>query len=401
MKTRKTLLASVLSLLALAGQTALAQYGVPGGPYGAGATSPLAYQAAYNSYSDYGYAQQASGQEPAPANAAGASMAPMGVDGCCDTCGDMGCDDCCLDPCCAAPFGCKWGLFGEFLYLRPRNADINYATPFDGPIAPGVPPVQAGRQGILDPDFSPAFRVGAHIPVDDMTEIMVTYSRFEETTNDAITVNAPNVIRSPIVHPGSLAANTDYLDASAAASINWQFIDVDYRHIFYCTPRTRINYLAGFRGAEFEQRLDSTFINVGTTDTVNTDIDFYGAGMRLGLEALRMHANDRLFVYGNGHLSLVAGEFRADYLQTSTADPVVAQTSYSAGRIIPMLDLELGVGWMSRCKNVQIRGGYLVSSWYNVVRTDQWMSGVGDNNMQDLSRALSFDGLTARVTFLW
>lgn len=397
MITRKTLLASALSLLALAGQTTLAQYGVPGGPYSGGPTPPPAYQAAHNPYADYGYAQQASGQEPTPADAA--AVAPMG-DCSCNSCGET-CEDCCLDPCCAAPFGCKFGLFGEFLYLRPRNADINYATPFDGPIAPGVPPVQVGRQGILDHDFAPAFRVGGYIPVDDMSQVAIVYSRFEETTNDAIAINAPDVIRSQLVHPGSLAANTDYLSATGASNINWEFIDLEYQHIFFCTPQTRISYLAGFRGVDFEQRLDTVFTNVGTVETVNTDIDFYGAGVRLGLDALRMHANQRLFVYGNGHLSLVAGEFRADYLQTSTADPVVAQTFYSAGRIVPMLDLELGAGWMSRNQNIQVRGGYLISSWYNTVRTDQWIAGARNNNMQDLSRAMSFDGLTARVTVLW
>src|SRR5262245_49850213 len=133
MITRKSLLASALSFLALSGQMVLAQYGVPGGPYGGGTTPPLAQQAAYNAYADYGYAQQAAGQEPTPADAAAA--APM-MDGSCSSCGET-CEDCCLDPCCAAPFGCKFGLFGEFMYLRPRNADINYATPFDGPIAPG------------------------------------------------------------------------------------------------------------------------------------------------------------------------------------------------------------------------------------------------------------------------
>lgn len=399
MKTRKTLLASMLSVLALAGQTAFAQYGVPGGPYSAETSSPQAHQVAHNPQLDQGYVQTASGQEPAPA--LGAATSPMSDVAGCASCGDMSCDVCCPDPCCAAPFGCKFGLFGEFLYLRPRNADINFATPFNGPIAPGIPPVQAGRQGILDHDFAPAFRAGVHIPVDEMTEVQVVYSRFEETTNDAITVLPPDVIRSPIVHPGSLAANTDYLDATGASSLRWNFVDIDYRHIFFCTPQTRINYLAGVRLAEYEQQLDTVFTNVGTIDTVNTDIDFYGAGPRLGLEALRMHANGRLFVYGNSAVSFVAGEFRADYLQTSTADPIVAQTFYSNGRIVPMLDLELGAGWMSANQNIQIRSGYLISSWYNTVRNDNWIAGVQTNNMRDLSRATSFDGLTARVTVLW
>ncbi len=410
MITRKTLMASALSLLALAGQTALAQYGAPGGSYGGGTTSPQAYQAGYNPYQNYGYAQQASGQEQTPAATTPAGQAPIdssaaaGVG--CDACGGQGCDSCCepcciVDPMCAGSFLSKWGVFGEFMFLRARNADINYATPFDGPIVPGTPPVQAGRQGILDPDFAPAFRVGFYIPVDDDTQIQVAYSRYENTTNDAIAINAPDVITSTLVHPGSAAANTNFLNAAGAWNINWQFLDVDYRHIFFCTPQTRLNFVAGIRLADFEQRLDTVYTNGGTTETVNTDVDFFGAGPRLGLEALRLHYNNRLFAYGNGHVSFVGGEFRADYLQTSTADPIVAQTFYSNGRIIPMLDLELGIGWMSRCQNIQLRTGYLISSWYNTVRTDNFIGGVRGNNMQDLSRAMSFDGLTARATVMW
>lgn len=412
MRTRKTLFASVLSLLALAGQTALAQYGGPTGAYGDGMGPPPAYQAGYNPYANYGLAQQASAQEPTPAGQAPAAAAPlaaeMGAAGCdacggagCDACSDSCCPPCIVDPMCAGSFLSKWGVFGEFMYLRARNADINYGTPFNGPVVPGTPPVQAGRQGILDPDFAPAFRVGAYIPVDDETQIMVAYSRYENTTNDAIAINAPNLITSTLVHPGSAAANTNFLNATGAWNINWQFLDVDYRHIFFCTPQTRLNFVAGLRLADFEQRLDTVYTNGGTTDTVNTDVDFFGAGPRLGLEALRLHYNNRLFAYGNGHVSFVGGEFRADYLQTSTADPIVAQTFYSNGRIVPMLDLELGVGWMSRCQNIQLRTGYLISSWYNTVRTDNFINGVRNNNMQDLSRAMSFDGLTARATVMW
>jgi hypothetical protein len=130
---------------------------------------------------------------------------------------------------------------------------------------------------------------------------------------------------------------------------------------------------------------------------VLTDIDFNGAGLRLGLEGERYSSSNRWFGYGKAAASLVAGEFKADYLQSSSFDPQVANTNWEAGRLVPILDLEAGIGWQSRCGTWRLSGGYLYSAWYNVVKTDDFIQSVQYNDYNGLGDELTFDGFVARV----
>ena len=49
-------------------------------------------------------------------------------------------------------------VFGEFLYLRPRNAEVAYAMPVDSLITG----TQIGPTAIVDPGYHPGFRVGGN-----------------------------------------------------------------------------------------------------------------------------------------------------------------------------------------------------------------------------------------------
>jgi len=149
------------------------------------------------------------------------------------------------------------------------------------------------------------------------------------------------------------------------------------------------------RVAEFDQDFAAIFNGTGN-ETLITEIDFYGAGLRIGLEGERYTASRRWLVYGKTHGSFVAGEFTADYRQGQSFDPSVVDTSWEAGRIVPMLDLEVGAGWQSRCGTWRITGGYMISAWYNCVKTDEWISAVQNNNVVGLGDNMSFDGLVLR-----
>ena len=55
------------------------------------------------------------------------------TDNCCATAG-------CTDNCCANACVPCWQVYGDFLYLRPRNADVEYAVPMNGPISTALRP---------------------------------------------------------------------------------------------------------------------------------------------------------------------------------------------------------------------------------------------------------------------
>ena len=330
---------------------------------------------------------------------AAALSGPTQTAAACSECGGAGCSTC--DPCnvCGGVTSC-WchcvSVWGEYLYLRPRNAEVAYGVPIDGAIIPSpVNPVQVGRIGMVDPDFSSGIRFGVSYVLDGNSSVTAQYTWFESNTEDQVDTQAPYVIRSLVSHPGTLTAAQDFLSARASQRIRFDWLDVDYRTVLDCCDNRLITFLVGARAGQFNQDFSADYMDNGT-ETVQSEIDFYGAGLRLGLEGEKYSASRRWMVYGKSAASFVAGQFTADFRQSQSFDPMVVDTTWEAGRIIPMMDLELGAGWQSRCGTWRITAGYAVNAWFNTVKTDQWVKAVQGNNFVGLSDGMSFDGIVFR-----
>jgi hypothetical protein len=379
---------SVLATLAVAlsfTSPVQAQYG----PYG---PTPA-------SFMQGGDAPPAPGGIP-PAPSAGGYSCSDGVGA---GCGPGGCGNGCGD--CCDGWGHRVQVFGEFLYLRPRDVDVAYAAIIDGPIVPGAPGLQNGPIGVLDQDYQPGFRVGAGITLDNCNSITFTYSQLEASSSDAISATGTDVIRGLLLHPNSLNAGSNWLDANADGDIRFNIVDLDYRGLIAHSSDYEVAYMIGARYTRLEQEINANYIAVGT-ETVNSTVDFDGVGMRFGLDFERYGRNRQWFVYGKGYGSFIGGRFRGDYLQSNQGDPVVATASWEAGRIVSILDLETGLGWQSCSGNIRLSVGYMYSGWYNVVKQNEFISAVQDNNfvsngISTYDSAITFDGLTARVEVRW
>lgn len=312
-------------------------------------------------------------------------------DAACGECGDVACGETC-GSCCPT----RLRVFGDFLYLRPRNAEVVYAVPFDGPVVPPpAVPIQVGRIATVDPDYEPAFRVGVERCLNECSSIGVTYTHLDTETSDSISVDSPRVLRSMVIHPSTLDAAADWLDASATHDINYRLIDADYRRVWLCGPRHRVSYIAGARYGRLEQSFRSTFASLGT-ESIGTDIDFDGGGIRVGLEGERQAPCSGFLVYGRAAASFMAGEFRGRYTQGSSSDPEIVDASWKAGRLVPTLDLELGVGWATPSGCLRMTAGYMVSAWYNTVRTSDFIGAVQSNDFGGLHDTMTFDGFVVR-----
>ncbi len=295
-------------------------------------------------------------------------------------------------------------IYGDYLYLRPRNAGVEYAVPINSSISPpGSVPIQVGRTATLNPQFESGFRVGGAIGFDHCTTIGVGFTHYENNVNDAITTSAPYVIRAMVLHPSSADAEADWLDASARGYIRFNLADIDYRHVFYVTESSSINYLVGLRYANLNQTFHSQFQSI-IQETVDTDVNFDGWGIRLGLEAERVGWHN-MFVYGKAYASFLGGEFRGNYLQGSTNDPLIVQTDWKEARLVSMLDCEIGLGWTSCNNRVRVSAGYMVSGWLNVVKTSEFISAVQANQYHGPEKidgnGLVFDGLVLHTELRW
>jgi hypothetical protein len=272
----------------------------------------------------------------------------------------------------------------------------------NGPIAPTTTAVQEGRTATVDPDYQSGFRAGLARAFDECSTIGIAYTRYDNRTSDSIaTPNITNLpIRSMVVHPGTADAAYDWQSASAHQDITFDLADVEYRRMFLCGDRYALHYLAGIRYANLKQNFRSQFA-YNVTENVNSDVNFDGAGFRVGLEGERYSCNRQFFLYGKAIASVLGGEFRGNYFQGSTQDPEIVSTSWKEARCVTILDCELGVGWMSSNGHIRASGGYMFNSWLNVVKSSEFISAVQANAYHGPNKidgnGLDFDGLVARL----
>jgi hypothetical protein len=297
------------------------------------------------------------------------------------------------------------GIFGETMVLRARGVEVAYAVPIDGAIVPPpAVPIQVGPTAVADPDYSAGFRVGGAYALDDCTSVSLTYTRFQSSSTDVVNTAAPLVLRSLVFHPGTANAGSDFLAAFANSDVKFDLVDADYRGVWTAGDLWAVNYLVGIRYAGLGQEFRGVNSGTGTTDTLISSMNFDGGGMRLGIDGMRFARNSGFLVYGRSSVSFVAGEFRGRYTQSSDVDPIIVDTTWKVGRLISILDLELGVGWQSCCGRWRVTGGYMVAGWFNSIPQNQWIQAVQTNGFASLNDTMSpitFDGFTTRLEYRW
>ena len=293
----------------------------------------------------------------------------------CASCGDTGCDggcgwnkaphlDCdnvwscdecstcneCVGPCCCdSPFRHRTGIWAEYIYLRARDLEVAYAVETDGPPSPPENQgVQVGAAAVIEPNYLSAYRIGFTFALNDCASVVASFANFDSNEDSSISRTSTNDIRSLVSHPLVNNVADDWTDAQARTDIEFELVDLDFRWRYCCSSQHAINFLAGVRHARTEQAFNSQFFGNGFRN-VNTNVEFRGEGLRVGLDIERHSRCHRLFVYGRGTASFVIGQFDAEYQQDSDADGMEVDTAWEAGRIVPILDLELGIGWQTCC----------------------------------------------------
>lgn len=312
-------------------------------------------------------------------------------------CNDSATCDCCPEP--------LWlhrsSVFADLLYLRPGNIDYIYAVEQTGTLPTDSPTGPTGRVG-LDAGFG--FRVGGNCCLSDCSSIQASYTWFEQDTSDTITANPGNVLIFQPGVPGIPNVGSSSIQSSAEYDIRFQQVDVDYRALLYGTCNSAVNYFAGLRYANLEQNFHAqqdVGVPVGLAD-VTTEINFDGFGIGFGLDAMRRSAYSGLLVYGRASASFVAGEFKADYLETTQFGPnSVIGNSLEDYRVLTILQTELGLGWQSECDRFRVTAGYQFAGWFNSLTTGTYIAGVQTRQFDELWETISFDGLVTRVEWMF
>ncbi len=302
-------------------------------------------------------------------------------------------------PCCANQCIPSWEAFGDFLYIRPRNANVAYGVVFGGPYdtAPTLAtPIQVAQPGTASIDYHPGWRVGFSKALDECNAVVATFSHYEGEDQDSISTDQ-YLIRSMVSQPSTWSSNaaSDWLQAASDYRMIYSVADVDFRWTFENQNDTRLSLLAGMRYVSLDQRLDVEFTSTDVQD-IHSQVNFDGAGLRIGFDGQRRTPFGLVF-YGRAAASLVAGTFRCAYTQTSAISGPMVDTGYPADRVVPILDVELGTGLSLWNDKLRLTAGYSFSGWFNIVRTDQFIGAVQANNFTGMHDTLTFDGFVGRV----
>jgi hypothetical protein len=260
-----------------------------------------------------------------------------------------------------------------------------------------------GTTAFVDPGYSSGLRLGFGIQVDPCRpgdEWSLVYTYFKNSTSSSIGVDPQDsiVIDSLVIHPSTSAADKVYLNASGNGDMEFHFLDVD-RKANVADCGYKLDYILGLRFANMNQGFGSQFSNSTTVENVNTSIKYDGAGFKLGLDGQLHSSRNRMLIYGRGAASFLAGRFSSSYTQTDSFSGVVVNSTRLDDSIVPILDLEMGIGWTSRDDRWHVRLGYLFNAWYNVISNENFIESVQNAQAGDVRDTLTFDGLVTRAEF--
>jgi hypothetical protein len=322
--------------------------------------------------------------EPGPATLTGALESESGEPLTCESCHrDV---DCC---CC----GKHWIISGQWMYLQPRGSEIVYA--FD---SPGCfsPPLGAAEQ--IDWDFESGFKVGVgRLFTDDGSAgLFASYTHFEaHEADNARSVTGDGTLRPLLLfpQPGTCDALSS-TSAQAHAAIEFERVELDYKRFFDCGC-WRLDWLLGVAYGQLNQDASALY----DTDLVRIDTDMYGYGARMGFGA--EYGRGCIRGFGRSDFTLLAANQSAKYQQFNTLDGQVVHYSQDLDRLIPVLDLELGVA-VDLTRRLTLRTGYMYSLWFNVVTVPDFVGAVHAGDVTgSVEDTLTFDGLFARLEFVW
>lgn len=317
----------------------------------------------------------------------------------------MGCEQCgCMPCCCGTPFWAhRTYLFGEYLYLLPTDADMSYAIQQNGTGGAGTVP--AGAVGVLQPDFTSAYRTGFGVALGCRASIGASYMNFHDHTTDSLA--APlgitgGTVASLVFHPESLNAGSTSSLVNASYDLQFQLADLEYRRLLSGNCRHAVNYSVGARYGKLWQGFSMVGDFAPPTGTIQTttSIDFEGVGLRAGLDGEHRIGYTGFAGYGKASINVLFGEFRSSFLQldTTTTD-VQAFSTWHDRRVVPLLDYEVGVSWTSRTGHWRASAGYYTVFWFNTVTTGQWVQAVQNADFVDLGETITFNGFVTRLEF--
>lgn len=307
-------------------------------------------------------------------------------------------------------------LTADFIYWKVQEDGLQYAT--TGVLSPSL--IETGSATVLTekgttntPNFkwTPGFKVGAGLIFEHDGWDMYAQYTWLASENDSNTTTDPRTNSTMVLAWGpafttALDPNTPY-SASAKWKVNFNAVDLEMGREYYISQWLVMRPHCGLKGAWQTQKFNlntsyvSTAITTDNTSAVNMHQNWWGVGLRTGLDTA-WHFCKSFSMYGDFSLSALWGQFKnkrqdSITLAGATAAVPTANYRYSQARMVPVLELGLGLRYetffWSDEYHFEIDAGWENQVWFDMNQFNEsfYVSQKGNLNTQGFTLKVRLD----------
>lgn len=282
-----------------------------------------------------------------------------------------------------------WYVGGEFLLMRPRNTDLDFAIPATTPGLATNGPIESLKYGL-----GTGLRVeGGYRFGEGKWESAFAYTYFNGS-GDASAFAGPNSVLLPtLTRPGLTDRATSAL---VTADLDYNLFDILMARRVHVDEHFAIRWIGGFRLTEIKQTFNALYDGADARRAaVNTRSSFEGFGPIVGGEAVLVGWNG-LHLYGRATGGLVTGRNTNRLIETNdNGGTTYTNTRYDVRKVVPMGSLALGGGW--QYKSISIRAGYEVTHWQGIFERPRFVDDVSRGKVVTRPANLTLEGLFIQV----
>jgi hypothetical protein len=122
--------------------------------------------------------------------------------------------------------------------------------------------------------------------------------------------------------------------------------------------------------------------------------------LRTGIDGQREFGKSRVVLYGKSFLSCLFGDFTSRYTQFNVTTSTTEATSHWVdARVMPILETEVGLRWVSCDDHWKLGAGYYTAYWFNAVDTAEFIQAVQNQSFTGAAHGIVFTGLVAHAEF--
>jgi hypothetical protein len=288
-----------------------------------------------------------------------------------------------------------WYTTGEFLLMRARNTDMDYAIRGSGG-ATGlstVGPIDSLKYGM---GTGLRAEVGRHIGDGGLWDVAFAYTYFTSNENGntrSDVAPAGGALYPTLTRPGL----TDRaLTALANSDLDYQLYDLIVARRVLVDDNFAVRVIGGGRFADIRQTFNAFYNGIDARNAaVNTRSRFQGFGPVIGAEAV-LGGWRGFHLYTRAMGGLITGRDTNRLIETNDGGATTyVNTAYDVRKVVPMGSIAIGGGWQYR--TLSIRAGYQVTCWQGLFQRPHFVDDVSQGKVINQPSNLTLEGLFLQV----